>query len=130
MSTPDAQQVLEAAERRADALAAGDAHALRHLMHPGLQWTTFKGDVLSLDQYIEGNTGGSLTWVSQRLDDPCVVVVGDTAVLTALVTDDVQKEGHDLTFSLRLTQTWVRAGGSWQCLAGHAGPQVSDPRHA
>ena len=99
-------------------------------MHPELQWTTFKGDVLSLDQYIEGNTGGVLAWVSQRLDDPCVVVVGDTAVLTALVTDEVQKEGHVVTFSLRLTQTWVRAGGSWRCLAGHAGPEVGDPRHA
>jgi len=128
MTTTDAQQVLEAAKRRADALAAGDAHTLRQLMHPALQWTTFKGEVLSLDQYIEGNTGGALVWRSQRLDDRRVVVVGDTAVLTALVTDEVQKDGHELTFSLRLTQTWVRASSGWQCLAGHAGPEVGDSR--
>lgn len=95
-----------------------------------MQWTTFKDDVLSLDQYIEGTTGRVLTWRSQRLDDPSVVVVGDTAVLTALVVDEIQKEGHDLTFSLGLTQTWIRAGGRWQCLASHAGPEIGDPRHA
>ena len=130
MSTTEVQEVLAAAGRRADALAAGDAHALRQLMHPALQWTTFRGEVLSLDQYIEANTGGGLIWRSQRLDDVRVVVVGDTAVLTALVIDEVQKGGHDLTFSLRFTQTWVRAGDGWQCLAGHAGPEVGDLRHA
>ena len=93
-------------------------------MHPDLQWTTYKGDVLSRDQYITGNTGGVLTWRSQRLEGTRIVVVGDTAVLTALVTDEVRRDGQDHSFTLRLTQTWVRAAGGWQCLAGHAGPEV------
>jgi hypothetical protein len=100
-------------------------------MHPNVQWTTYKGDVLSRDRYIAGitggllirnNTGGLLTWKSQRLEGTRVVVVGDTAVLTALVTDEVRRDGQDQSFTLRLTQTWVRAEGGWQCLAGHAGP--------
>lgn len=93
-------------------------------MHPSLQWTTFTGDVLTREQYIAGNTEGALRWRSQRLDGARVVVVGDTAVLTALVTDEVERDGHDQTFTLRLTQTWVRAADGWQCLAGHAGPEV------
>lgn len=68
--------------------------------------------------------GGVLTWRSQRLEDVRVVVVGETAVLTALVTDEVRKDGQDQSFTLRLTQTWVRAEGGWQSLAGHAGPEV------
>jgi ketosteroid isomerase-like protein len=124
MSTSDVEQVLLAAEQRAAALAAGDPDALRALMHPALQWTTYQGDVLSRDAYIDANTGGVLTWRSQRLEGTRVVVVGDTAVLTALVTDEVRRDGQDQSFTLRLTQTWVRADCGWQCLAGHAGPEV------
>jgi ketosteroid isomerase-like protein len=124
MSTSDVEQVLLVAEQRAIALAAGDPDALRALMHPSLQWTTYKGDLLSREQYVAGNTGGVLTWKSQRLQGTRVVVVGDTAVLTALVTDEVRRDGQDQSFTLRLTQTWVRAESGWQCLAGHAGPEV------
>ena len=124
MTTRDVRSVLDAAERRAAALVAGDRQALTTLMHPSLQWTTFAGEVLSRERYIAGNTGEALTWRSQRLDDAVVAVVGDTAVLTALVIDEVTRGGRDLTFALRLTQTWVRVGDGWQCLAGHAGPQV------
>lgn len=105
-------------------------HATRRsegLMHPSLQWTTFTGDVLSREEYIAGNTGGALRWRSQRLEDTCVVVVGDTAVLTALVTDEVERDGREQAFTLRLTQTWVRTEGAWQCLAGHAGPDLDRP---
>lgn len=95
------------------------------LMHPSLQWTTFKGDVLSRDQYVAGNTGSNLRWRSQTLEGTHVAVVGDTAVLTAVVTDEVESGGREQTFTLRLTQTWVRIGSGWQCLAGHAGPEVT-----
>lgn len=115
-------EVLRAAQRRAAALVAGDAESLRELMHPLLQWTTFRGEVLTRDDYIAGNTSGALRWRSQQLDDVRVVVVEDSAVLTALVTDDVSRDGNDLTFTLRLTQTWVRGSDGWQCLSGHAGP--------
>jgi ketosteroid isomerase-like protein len=124
MSTSEVEKVLLAAEQRAAALVAVDPEALRALMHPSLQWTTFQGDVLSREEYIAGNTRGVLTWRSQRLQDARVVVVGETAVLTALVTDEVRKDGQDQSFTLHLTQTWVRAESGWQCLAGHAGPEV------
>jgi hypothetical protein len=106
--------------RRAAALAAGNEAALRLLMHPGLQWTTFRGEVLGYAEYIAGNIRADLRWRSQRLDDAAVVVAGDTAVLTALVTDEVSRDGQDQVFQLRLTQTWVRTPEGWRCLARHA----------
>lgn len=117
---PAEEQVTEAALRRAAALAARDEAALRVLMHPGLQWTTFRGDVLGYEEYIVGNTRGSLRWRSQRLTDIRVTVVGDAAVLTAAVTDEVSQDGQDRAVHVRLTQTWVRAADGWRCLAGHA----------
>jgi hypothetical protein len=65
--TPEAE-VARAAARRAAALAAGDAAALRQLMHPDLQWTTFRGEVLGYEAYIAGNTGEDLRWHAQRLE--------------------------------------------------------------
>ncbi len=109
-----------AALRRAAALAAGDEAALRLLMHPGLRWTTFRGEVLGYEDYIAGNVRGNLRWRAQRLEDVTVVAAGDTAVLTAAVTDEVSVAGREREFRLRLTQTWVRTPDGWRCLAGHA----------
>ena len=113
-------EVLAAAEARARALAAGDADALRELHHPDLRWTTHRGEVLDRDRYIAGNTSGELVWHAQRLEDASVAVTGDTAVLTAIVIDDVSRAGDRATFRLRLTQTWVRDENGWPCLSGHA----------
>lgn len=118
----DEDAVAEAAVRRAAALAGRDEAALRALMHPGLQWTTFRGDVLDYEQYVARNTRGELVWRAQRLDDVRVTVAGDTAVLTAWVTDEVARDGQDLVFRVRLTQTWTRTAQGWRCMSGHASP--------
>ena len=117
--------MLAAAAARADALVRRDAAALERLLHPALRWTTYRGDVLDRAAYIEGNTAGELVWRGQRLEGAGVAVDGDTAVLVAVVVDEVERDGERAVFRLRLTQTWVRSGdGAWVCLAGHAGPEV------
>ena len=120
----DVEDVLAAALQRAQALADRDPVTLAALHHPDLRWTTFLGDVLDRESYVRGNTEGSLVWRAQSLVDPEVVVEGDTAVLTAVVRDDVERGGVAETFSLRLTQTWVRTSEGWCCLSGHAGPRL------
>jgi len=115
------EEVLEAAGRRAEALAARDAAALVRLLHPEFVWTTHRGEVMDRDRYVASNTGGALRWVGQVLEEPSVAVVGDTAVVTAIVVDQVERAGVAQVFRLRLTQTWVRDPAGWECLAGHAG---------
>lgn len=119
------QEILEAAKRRAAALVERDAAALLALHHPDLRWTTHRGDVLDRESYVRGNTEGELMWIEQRLENAVVVIEGDTAVLTGMVVDEVERDGRSETFRLRLTQTWVRTGEGWVVLAGHAGPKVS-----
>lgn len=128
MHSDEGLEVLAAAGRRAEALAERDADTLRALLHPALRWTTFTGEVLDREGYIAGNTAGDLVWRGQRLADVNVTVVGTTAVLTAVATDSVRRDGCDQVFRLRLTQTWVRGADGWQCLAGHAGPEVPPER--
>lgn len=77
----DEQEVLAAAERRAAALAAGDAEALRALLHPDFSWISHTGRHFDRDAYIDANVGGSTRWHAQRLTDATVVVAGEAAVL-------------------------------------------------
>ena len=115
-----AAEILEAAERRSAALVARDPELLRELHHPHLRWTTHRGDVRDRDAYIAGNTEGDLVWLDQRLFDVGVVIVGDTAVLTAAVHDEFERAGEPGSHTVRLTLTWVRENGVWRVLAGHA----------
>ena len=130
MSAADAADraaVLAAARARADALAAGDAAALAGLLHEDFRWTAHTGATFDREEYVRRNTDGTTVWRSQDLADADVAVVGDTAVLRAEVTDVVEGgDGGPATFRMPMTQTWVREGSRWRCLAGHAGPRRTD----
>ena len=124
MTSSDEQDVIAAAEQRATALANADATELRRLMHPKMQWTSHRGDIFDREAYIAGNTNGSLVWHEQRLEQPSVTLVGRAAVLTAIVVDVVDREGKRETFRMRVTQTWVREGQEWRCIAGRGAAPV------
>jgi len=89
-------------------------------MHPDLQWTPYRGELVDYEACIAGNVGEALVWRAQRLEEVKVAVAGDAAVLTALVTAEVDVGGRDQSFVLRVTQPWVRTAAGWRCLAGHA----------
>jgi ketosteroid isomerase-like protein len=120
----DAHQVITAARARASALAEGDAGRLFALLHEDFRWTTHVGEIFDRQDYVRRNTAGQTMWRSQDLSGAEVVVVGDTAVLYAEVTDVVVDEnGESRTYQMPMTQVWVRQAGQWRCLAGHAGPR-------
>ena len=120
--TPE-EEVVAAAAARADALARGDADALRARLHPLFAWTSHRGDVFDRGTYVRRNTGGDVRWHGQALEDVHVVVVGGTAVLRCTAVDRVDADGSEV-FRMPMTQTWVRSGEGWVCLAGHAGPRM------
>lgn len=98
----------------------------RGLLHEGFRWTSHTGETYSRSEYVRRNTTGHTVWRSQRLRGVEVVVVSDTAVLHAEVTDEVLGENDQPeTFRMPMTQVWVRQEGAWRCLAGHAGPRRS-----
>lgn len=121
----DAHVVIRAAEARASALAEGDAEQLLRILHRDFRWTAHVGETFDREQYVARNTRGHTVWRSQVLEGAEVVVVGDTAVLYAQVTDVVVRDDRPETFHMPMTQVWVRVRGEWKCLAGHAGPRLS-----
>lgn len=120
----EARVVLEAAQARARALAESDGGALWALLHPDFVWTSHRAERFDRRTYVEANTANGITWHHQDLRGVEVRVVGDTAVLCATVVDDVTILDTRATYEMPVTQTWVRTGDGWLCLAGHAGPRL------
>jgi hypothetical protein len=120
----DEEAVLSAVHARAQALAAGDPEQLTRSLHERFVWTSHRGDVFNRSSYVTANTR-DLVWRSQVVDNPRVTVVGETAVVVGIVRDEVERAGERADFAMRVTQTWVREGRQWRCLAGHAGPLVT-----
>ena len=119
-------EVIRAAEARASALADGDADRLLALLHEDFRWTSHVGETYDRTEYVRRNTQGGTVWRSQGLTSPDVVVVGESAVLLAEVTDVVlSRTGEPETFRMPMTQVWVRDAAGWTCLAGHAGPRLA-----
>ena len=116
-----ADEVLMVAELRASALVAGEPDRLRRLLHPEFRWTSRNGERLDREGFVRVNTR-ELRWVKQRLEDPEVTVVDDTALLLCTTHDTVVRDGAEQTFIMPVTQVWVRSHKSWVCLACHAGP--------
>ena len=118
-----ADEVLMVAELRAAALVAAEPDRLRRLLHPEFRWTSHRGDRLDREGYVRTNTR-DLRWVRQRLEDPEVTVVGDTAILLCTAHDTLVRDGTELSLRMPVTQVWVRAHKGWVYLAGHAGPPL------
>jgi hypothetical protein len=116
-----ADEVLMVAEMRASALVAREPDRLRRLLHSEFRWTSHLGERLDREGYVRVTTR-EVRWVKQRLEDPEVTVVGDTAILLCTAHDTVVRDGVEHEVRVPVTQVWVRAHKSWVCLAGHAGP--------
>ena len=117
-----ADEVLIVAELHAGALVAREPDRLRRLLHPEFAWTSHRGERQDREGYVRVNTR-EVHWVKQRLEDPEVTVVDDTAILLCTAHDTVVRDGAESTLRLPVTQVWVRAHRGWVCLAGHAGPE-------
>ena len=125
MDDADAAVVLARVEARSAALADADPEALRALLHPEFRWTSHVGDSFDRESYIRANTTGQTVWRAQTVLDPEILVVGDAAVLRCTVVDEVGAVDVE-TFRMPMTQCWVRVDGEWMCLAGHAGPRLTN----
>jgi hypothetical protein len=120
-------EVLDAARRRAEALANGDPDGLRRLLHPLFRWVSQTGERFDRDSYVASNTGGANRWSSQQLSQVDVVAHDTTAVLRCQVVDEVDRGEGIEEFRMPMTQVWVRSEDRWVCLVGHAGPALTLP---
>ncbi len=98
-----------------------DKAALERLLTDDLGYAHSNGRIESKQQYIQAVTGGPARYESMEFQDAAVRVMGDTAVLTALI--DVKIVNRD-RYRVRSLQVFLRQNGQWR-LTAHQSARVA-----
>jgi ketosteroid isomerase-like protein len=118
--SPSVEQDLMALEKGwNNALVKKDWAFLDKILADDWMATNQDGIFYSKAQYLAYlRSGGELT-SSSAADDFMVRVYGDAAVVTFRFIDEAQSSGKDTGGQSRITDTWVKRVGHWQCVAEH-----------
>ena len=100
----------------AQAVVRRDAAAVRRLVAPRWIYSDESG-TMNREQGIASFTGGTDTVATAGNDDMHAVVYGRTAIVTGILW--MKGRGADGPFDrrYRYTDTWMKLGGRWQCIA-------------
>jgi ketosteroid isomerase-like protein len=120
------QQLKKLEMQWADAEVRKDVAVLDRLLADDFTNTVPEGKVFTKAQFMADFKSGEDVSTSQVLSDMKVRVYGDTAVVTYVEQAKETYKGRDISGTSRWTDTWVKRGGSWQCVASH-GSKVAHP---
>ena len=82
------------------------------------------GNVSTKSESIASSKSGDEVVSSMELSDMTVRVYGDAAVVTYVANAKETFKGQDVSGQSRWTDTWVKRGASWKCVASH-GSKIS-----
>ena len=102
-----------------DALVKHDWAFIDGILADDYITTDSDGVVATKAQEMANLKSGESVVTSAAADDIKVRVYGDTAVVTFRNTDKSQSKGKDTSGQYRITDTWAKHGGRWQCVAEH-----------
>jgi ketosteroid isomerase-like protein len=103
-----------------DALIKHDPAPIDKMLVDDFIGTTPDGQVYTKAQLLEEVKSSKEDIISMVDSEVKVHVYGDVAVISALNTIKARVEGKETTILDRYTDTWVKQGGSWKCVAGHS----------
>ena len=100
----------------ARAVVKRDAAAIRRLVAPRWVYSDESG-MMNRDQGVAAFTTGTDTVAESGNEQMHAVVYGNTAVVTGILT--MRGHGPQGAFArrYRYTDTWMKLGGRWQCIA-------------
>jgi hypothetical protein len=81
--------------------------------------TNGDGVVSTKAQGMERLKSGEIVVMSAAADDFRVRVYGDAAVVTLRYASKSRTRGEETSEQERITDTWVKLAGRWQCVAAH-----------
>jgi len=91
----------------------------RHLASTFMQ-TDQDGVFLTKAAYVADIKAGVFKIETASYEDLKVQVYGDAAVVTGITAvKAIYKGKKEVSGKMRWTDTWVKLGGQWQCVAGH-----------
>lgn len=131
-SSLDVVEQLQALERqRGNAIVANDLATLRTLLSPRLVHVHARGNVDTLQSYLDFLTGKLQVLKVQR-GDLAIEVHGHCAVMVGRQTNtsrllDMPADAAPMVIESMVTQVWVLEDGRWQQVAFQATPLGAPP---
>lgn len=106
----------------ADAIVANDAERIAAFMAD--EWVIVsESGITDRDTFLAYVTSGDLTHSAMRaITPPRIRVHGDTAVVTARITNTAHYGGDRFDADEWTTDVFVRRGGHWRCVLSHITP--------
>lgn len=101
-------------------IMTGDAQAIAPYYAENFVLTASNGSQKDRTRMLAEVGSPALRFSRNLTEQVQVRVLGDTAVLTGVLHQIGSWQGHPFDFRFRVTDTWVRQGGRWVLLAGHA----------
>jgi ketosteroid isomerase-like protein len=113
----DVQAVLDAEDRRYQAMLDGDLATLAELCADEVSYAHSNGARDTKDQYLEKVRSGY--YVYHRIDHPVerVEVLGDAAIVVHRMTADLDSGGTRKSIDNLALAVWTRVSGDWRLLA-------------
>jgi hypothetical protein len=119
----DAAVVASREDDRWAALLAGDVDRLDDLLHDRLGYGHSSGARDSKADLIGKVADGSLRYLRVDREVLDTVVVGDTALLVASMSADIELAGRPVALESVTLSVWVRAADGWRLLAFQPTPR-------
>ena len=120
------QQLKKLEMQWADAEVKKDVAVLDRLLADDFTNIDYEGDLFTKAQVMADLKSGEDVVSSYAYSDMKVRVYGDAAVVTYVSKQKETYKGRDVSGTSRWTDTWVKRGSSWQCVAAH-GSRVAHP---
>jgi ketosteroid isomerase-like protein len=116
-STKVEQELIKLEQDWAKATVARDIQTFARMEADDYFFTDDDGTTWGKAKDLEDVKTGVFVVTSFVSDDIKVSVNGDAAVVTGRTTMKAQYKGKDASGQIRWTDTWIKRGGVWQCVA-------------
>ena len=112
------EAALKAIEEKWDAAnLKGDAAALGAIFADTFISTSSEGKVRTKAEMLAQLKSGEMKYQTSKVDDMKVFVYGDAAVVNGRWKAKFVEKGKTVDATERFTDTYVRQGGQWRCVA-------------
>ena len=112
------EAALKAIEEKWDAAnLKGDAAALGAIFADTFISTSSEGKVRTRAEMLAQLKSGEMKYQTSKVDDMKVFVYGDAAVVNGRWKAKFVEKGKTVDATERFTDTYVRQGGQWRCVA-------------
>lgn len=112
------QQLKKLENDWAQAEVKKDFAGLDRIMADEYTFTDPDGKIFGKAQTIASFKTDANVLTSEVVSELTVQIYGDAAVVTGLTKETIK--GKDRGDTYRFTDTWVKRGSAWQCVAGHS----------